>query len=436
MAAVTLTAAAVPARGGPGAPSTVPPPSVPLTFLAASGIGTVVFAVAAVLAADLAVVAPTHPGVVSAVHALLLGVLTVGVLGALHQFAPVVGGRPLRSVTAARLTALLILPGVWVLAGGFAHGPGWLVPAGGSVTTTAIVLAAWNLSGPLSARARGVPVAGLRLSVGFLVGTAAFGIVYAFDRNAGWFPLLPHRVLAHAHLGLLGWLGLSYVAVAEKLWPMFLLAHRPGARSGPVAVALLGTGAPVLAAGLLFDVRLVVTMGAAVVVGGLGAHLASLIGVLRARRRPLELLHAFVIASAASLVVAVVAGIVAGVAPLATDVRARVVAVEVLALGGWLALALVGHAHKVVPFIAWTRLRATGVATNREGGPLLFANLYRHRAARATFALAVAGWAAELIGLLLAAAPLLAAGAVGVGAAGATATWNLATGTRWARAAR
>src|SRR3546814_10439003 len=87
---------------------------------------------------------------VAAVHSAMLGFLGTGVLGALHQFAPVVGNRPLRSTRAAAVTMALFLPGVWTLAGGFAHGPSWLVPAGGITATTAILLAAWNLSGALS----------------------------------------------------------------------------------------------------------------------------------------------------------------------------------------------------------------------------------------------------------------------------------------------
>ena len=111
---------------------------------------------------------------------------------------------------------------------------GWRTTLGGLAT---VLLAAWNLSGPLAGHDGGLPLTGLRLSVGFLVVTVVFGVVYAFDRQTGWFPLLPNRVLAHAHLGLLGWLGLTYVSVAEKLWPMFLLAHRPRARAGAWGLA-------------------------------------------------------------------------------------------------------------------------------------------------------------------------------------------------------
>src|SRR5690606_28498778 len=193
--------------------------------------------------------APTSSGAVGAVHVGVLAFLTTAVLGAVHQFAPVVARRPLRSVLAARLTLAGMVVTGWLLPTGFAHGPEGLVAAGGVAGACTVALAAWNLSGPLAARDGGVPLRGLRLSVLFLVVTVAFGVVYAFDRQAGWFPLPPHRVLAHAHIGLLGWLGLTYVAVAEKLWPMFLLAHRPRAREGAWAVGLVGAGVPLLAAG-------------------------------------------------------------------------------------------------------------------------------------------------------------------------------------------
>ena len=87
-----------------GGPPSVPPPSVPLSFLAAAGVGSVAFGLGAALAADTAVIAPTSPGVIGAVHLGVLAFLTTAVLGAMHQFTPVVSQRPLRSVAVARVT--------------------------------------------------------------------------------------------------------------------------------------------------------------------------------------------------------------------------------------------------------------------------------------------------------------------------------------------
>lgn len=420
----------------PGGVGVVPPASVPLGFLAAAGVGLFAFGLAVWFAADRVVVSPTHPGAVSAVHVGMLGFLTTAVLGAVHQFTPVVARRPLRSVVAARATLVGMVATAWLLPSGFAHGPESLVAAGGVTGAATVLLAAWNLSGPLSARGGGVPLAGLRLSVGFLIVTVAFGVTYAFDRQTGWFPLLPHRVLAHAHLGLIGWLGLTYVSVAEKLWPMFLLAHRPRARAGAWAVGLLATGVPVLAAGLLFSTPAIAWPGGLAVAAGLSCHLASLAGVVRHRRRPLELLHAFLVASAAFLVAAVALGAATALAAVEPAVRARLVTAEVAALAAWLGLAVVGHAHKIVPFIAYTALRARGITTGPTGRPLLFGDLLHHGAARFTFVAAAGGFGATVTGILVASPGTVGAGGAAVALAGAVVTANLAISPRRAARAR
>jgi len=416
------------AVGGLPATSVAPPPTVPLTFLGVAGIGLTAFGVAAVAVAGHAAVAPTAPTVVATVHLAMLGFLASAVLGALHQFCPVVGGRPLRSVGAARLTAVVWAPAVAALVAGFASGHPGVVSTAGVCAFSALVLAAWNLSGPLSTRGRGAPLTGLRWAVGLLVATGAFGAVYAFDRHTGWFVLQPHRVLAHAHLGLLGALGLTYIAVAEKLWPMFLLAHPPGRSPGDGAVRLVPAGVVLLVPGLLLPVRGLAIAGGGVVAAGLAAHLASLAAFLRHRRRRLELLHAFVLAGAVFLVGAAGLGAAAGLAPVSTLWRARLVSAEVIALAGWLGLAVVGHAHKIVPFIGYTALRARGVSRHPDGAPLLFGHLYDARLARAALAGTAGGFGALVAGILAASSALLGVGGVALAATGVVATANLALG--------
>lgn len=430
-------AARVPPMAAPFAPggtSAVPPASVPLGFLAAAGVGLCLFGFAVWFAADRIVESPTHPGAIAAVHVGMLAFLTTAVLGAAHQFTPVVARRPLRSVRAARLTLVGMVLTAWLLPSGFAHGPEGLVLAGGVVGALTVLLAAWNLSGPLSARDGGVPLVGLRLSITFLVLTVAFGVVYAVDRQAGWFPLLPHRVLAHAHLGLLGWLGITYVAVAEKLWPMFLLAHRPTARAGAWAVGLLGAGVPLLAVGLLFAVTPLATVGGVVTVAGLGCHLTSLGTVVRHRRRPLELLHGFLFVSAAFLVLAIGLGAAAAFARVGYVARTRLVTAEVAALAAWLGLAVIGHVHKIVPFIGYSALRARGVDKGLGGRPLMFGDLFDKTLARLTLLAAGAGFAATVAGIAVGSVAVVAFGGVAIAAAGVLVVANLASGPRRAAA--
>ena len=409
-----------------------PPSSVPLGFLTAAGVGLAGFGFVTWFAADRLVISPSHPGVVAAVHLGVLAFLSMAVLGALHQFGPVVGRRPIRSVVAARVSMVTMILAAWLLPNGFAHGPEWMVLAGGLFGMATVLVVAWNLSAPLSSREGGVPVTGLRISVTYLLITVGFGLVYVLNRRTGWFPLLPNRVLAHAHLGLLGWLGLTYVAVAEKLWPMFLLSHRPSARSGRVAVTCIGAGVLPLALGLLLAIPAIAAMGGALVVTGLAAHLVSLVSSVRHRRRPLELLHWYLFASAVFLVVGVGFGLVAAVAEVESSTRATLVAAEVAALIAWLALAVIGHSHKIVPFIVYTRLRSKGIRHNRSGGPLLFGDLYRRGLARAVLAATGLGFTSVLVGILTASAEIAAVGGAAIGLAGIAAAGNLAIGPRLA----
>lgn len=406
----------------------VPPAWLPLAFMAAAGLGLIGFGLAVTITAPTVVTVPRSDHVIAAVHYGLLAFLSTAVLGALHQFGPVVGGKPLRSIPGAVATAVVFVPAAWLIPIGFATGHVRIIQVGGVLATTAVCLAAWNVSRPLSATGKGAPIVGLRLAVTYLVVTAAFGVAYAFDRGAFWFELLPNRVLAHAHIGLLGWLGLAYVAVAEKLWPMFLLAHRPHVRHGERAVWLVGVGAPVLAVGLLVPSSVTSVVGGALVVGGLASHLASLHTVIHHRRRGLELLHGFVLTSAACLVIAVVIGVIAALEPMAPATRSRLVTTEVACLILWLALAVLGHSHKIVPFISWNRLRDRGIRTGRDGRPLLFAHLVNPGLARITFGLAVLGALAGVVGTLTLSAVFVRVAGASLGLAGVTAIANLASG--------
>src|SRR5215472_8059707 len=90
-----------PARPQPGAwpgrpsglPAGVPPPWIPLSFLAASALGLAACGTALIWARMAGAADPTADLVVAAAHFCMLATLSTGVLGALHQFAPVVTHR-------------------------------------------------------------------------------------------------------------------------------------------------------------------------------------------------------------------------------------------------------------------------------------------------------------------------------------------------------
>jgi hypothetical protein len=384
-----------------GLPGAVPPPSVPLAFLFAAALGLVACGVAWIWASAVVTVDPTADQVVAAAHFGLLATLSMGVLGAMHQFVPVVSQRPLRSVRLARATFATWLGASWLLPLGIATEHEDVVQAGGALAALAITLLVVNLSYPLAAKGKGAPVTGLRFALAGFVVTACFGVLYVADRKGNWFDLSGHVVLAHAVVGLFSWLGLTYVAVAEKLWPMFFLAHLPGRRrAGQVAVWAVPAGVGLLSPGLLAGLPVLAGLGAAVVAAGLTAHVSSLAAHVRHRRRKADLHLAFVLTSAGWLPVGAGLALAAAlVLPSDHHAGMALVAAAVAAFAGWLLEALVGHAYKVVPFIGWSVLRARGVDKGAGGRPLLFADLYNHLWAAVSYGLVTSGVAALCLGL-------------------------------------
>jgi len=301
----------------PGVPAAVPPPSVPLAFLAAASAGLVVCGVAWIWARNAAAVNPSADPVVAAVHFGVLATLSMGLLGATHQFTPVITGRPLRSLGLARATFVTWLLASWTLPFGIATRQLGVTAAGGALASIAIVALAVNLTAPLSARGKGAPVIALRFAVAGAVLTTFLGVAFVGDRQGSWFALSGHVDLAMGVIGMFGWLGITYVGVAEKLWPMFMLAHLPaGRRAGSVAVWTIPIGAAALAGGLGWSILGLAWGGAGILAVGLGAHLVSLWAHVRHRRRRADLHLVFVISSAAWLFVG--AGLYGGVWRLAT----------------------------------------------------------------------------------------------------------------------
>ncbi|MGH9092581.1 MAG: hypothetical protein ACRDZR_14580 [Acidimicrobiales bacterium] len=400
---------------------------MPLAFLAAAAAGLVACGGAWIWARGAAAVDPTADPVVAAVHFGVLATLAMGVLGATHQFTPVITGRPLRSLRLARATFVTWLAASWMLPFGIATEQVGVTAAGGALAGVAVVLLAANLSAPLAVRGKGAPVTALRFAAGGAVLTSFLGVAFVGDRQGSWFGLSGHVDLAMGVIGMFGWLGVTYVGVAEKLWPMFMLAHLPGRhRSGTVAVWAIPTGAAALAGGLAWGLAGLAWGGAAILALGLGAHLASLWAHVRCRRRKADLHLVFVVTSAAWLFVGAGLALAAAlVLPRHYDQGVALVSAAMAAAGGWLLEALVGHAHKVVPFILWTALRARGVARGPSGRQLMFADLYDHTWAGVAYGTVTVGMATLCAGLGASVPTATLAGGVLLGVTGVVMAANL-----------
>lgn len=377
-----------------------PPPSVPLAFFEAAFVGLIGCGIALIVAYHQGTADPTSDVTVAAAHLGMLATLSMGILGALHQFTPVVTQRPLRSIALARATFVAWLLAAWFLPLGIGFKQEAIVEAGGFLAAAAIVMLIVNLWSALGAKGKGAPVIGLRFAVAGFALTACFGVVYVFDRQGNWFNLSGHVVLAHASIGLFAWLGLTYISVAERLYPMFFLAHVPGKRrSGLIAVWAIPLGVALLSPGLLFKISILAWIGGAVIALGLCAHLFSLAMHLTHRKRKVDLYFLFVITASVSLIAGVGLALTSALVINGNHrLGVMLAAASITAFAGWILEAFVGHIHKVIPFVVWSMFRSKGVERNLAGQQLMFGDLYNHSIAAAVYGLITAGVASVCYG--------------------------------------
>ncbi len=325
--------------------------------------------------------------VIGTAHMFTLGWITTSIMGALYQFLPVALGRPIASVRLAHITFALYVPGLLAFIAGLVFGRPTAMLAGAATFGTGVLLFAGNLGWTLRrAEKRDVTWWALALAATFLVITLVFGIALA--GNLRWGYLGGERYTAvgtHMHVAIAGWVLLVMVGVAQRLLPMFLLSHGAGDRYAKAAVALIGSGAGVLAvlhhAPALFSRWL----PALLVIAGLLCFLEQARRFYRLRHRPnldpgMQLAAAGLMLLGAAIAVA--APVLAGVA----SPRVMTAYAAFLLLG--ISLFVAAHYYKIVPFLVW--YHRFGPLAGRQPVPRV-AELYSARFANAAAALLLIG---------------------------------------------
>jgi hypothetical protein len=335
-----------------------PSPMLPLSFLAVAALA---FALAAVslpwLAADLTG-HYYHPRILALTHMLTLGWITLTILGASYQLIPIVLGRPVWSERLGRWELALTAFGVMGIVAHVALGSwsGFVWSAG--LIAAGVITHALNTALTLRGLERWSFTA-VMLAMGFagLVLTTVFGAALGVEHLRAFLPGdFYARLHAHVHLGLLGWVLPVVLGVSARVYPLFLLAPRPGARVMAVQAVGLALGVPAVVGGLLAAPRLA-AVGALAVAVAIAAHIVWIADLLRTSRRPaFDWALRFLVAGAAYLGVAAALGLTLAVGAVAGSRWA--LAYGVVALGGWASLTIIGMMLKIVPFLVWYRVYA------------------------------------------------------------------------------
>ena len=413
----------------------------PLLYLAfAHACLATAFAVAAWRPADIAGFY-YHPRLIALVHLVTLGWISSSILGALYLVGP--------------LTFRITLPGtwrdvaafvVWVISvtGIVAHF--WLETLAGVAWAGMLVVAVMLFVGGRVLRrlpAAPVPIEArlpVMLAVVHMMGTAVLGIALGFNKTQPFLPVSQlDAVIAHAHLGGIGWGTLMVMGAGYRMLPMMLPSAQPRGR-GPIAATIAtAAGVWMLVGGRLAGSGPALhAASAALVAAGVAVFLAQVAWMLRNRRPPPTaqprpdpgVAHA--LAALAWLAASTATGLWLAVAPASERTLAAAMAYGVLALVGFLAQMVVGVAARLLPLYAW--LWGFHDRDHRENPPSMHAALSRP-AQMAVLALWSLGVPALAFGLATDRLPWISVSAAGLALAVVAGGANLVQGVRrlWSR---
>ena len=381
---------------------------LPLRYLA-TGMLAWVLAAAAVpwLAAHL-VAGFDDPKIFALTHLVVLGWVTMTIMGALYQLFPVALQASLAAPKVGGWNFVVYAGGVagFVSSFYFDWAPG--VAVFGTLAVAGIVIFAITvvLSYP-SVRVRHPMGLFALCGLGWLVVVIGFGLTWALDWQFRWFSITPNLLAAHVHAGLAGWLGCTLMGVSYKLMELFALAHRRSWRSAYLILGLWNTALVALIVSLLLRPGGWQVTASAVVLGvtmlWFAVDLARMWSHRRRRRVSVEQGH--IAMSLLSLLLACGIGVALtvgrGVPPN------WFVAYGYAAIVGGFGFAIAGRYQEIIPFLSWLHRYSRGPGPTP---PPLLQDLVDERLGWASLALLAVGYIAVLGGLLAASVAAVHAG--------------------------
>lgn len=309
------------------------------------------------------------PTTLATVHLLTIGWLTVLMLGALHQFIPVITAQGEVAGLSALVSLIAIVLGLCGMEAGFLTLNGDFplpalvaLPLGGILVLIGVAIAAVSLSRtlwqarplPLSARFVATALVFLFIAIGMGI---VLGCAFSSPEFVSWSGAFTDGLRLHLLAGLIGWFALTAIGVSYRLLSMFTLAPE---ERGPLGTAILILSAGGLATTWLLDfadvlgapIPDIAFMAAGVATGlGIALYLVDMTLLYRARRRhKLELNTGMAVPAMAALALAILLAIYIGFTGIT---ETSLGALGYIFVFGWLSGLGLSQLYKIVPFLTW-----------------------------------------------------------------------------------
>lgn len=402
--------------------------SIPASFFLTIPIGILVAGFIMLATGTSSLSSPWMPQALALAHAGTLGVLAMGMIGALYQMTPVIAGSAVPYTRFAHIVHALLLAGlagfIWRLLGGPTMAMNVAIQSFTIALLAFLLPLGWAL---LRTNTRSETVQGMRLAVVSLATITLIGVVMARGYAGDVFPV--NRMLwvqIHMTLALLGWVGGLIMAVSWQVIPMFYLTSPVSKTTKRWLFGLLlaGLALPlisVFSAGAVNDflspgqLAAIAALPAALVIWLL--HPALILRDILQRKRKRS--DASLLFWKAGLGAALLMIPIAVAVLLLPEPRWQVLFGWV-AIWGWAGMIMHGMLSRIVPFLVWFHRHSARVGL--EPTPSMRSLLSQQRIKTgfvlhlssvvlgAIAILAQADWLARFTGLLLVATAISLAG--------------------------
>ncbi len=390
-----------------------PSPKVVLPYYA---YGAVAFIIATIVmfftASDLAVGYIT-PKILSLVHIMILGWITMIIFGALYQLIPVVMEVKLYSEKLAMASFITLGLGTPMMAISF-----WfsfisdthLMMTGGSLVVISVIMFVINtLGSALKTVNKTIENKFIVTSVFWLLLTVLLGLsIILFPQI-----LTYDSFQIHIHLGIIGWFMMLVVGVSSTLMPMFFIAHQLNKNCLKRAYWAINGGLIILLISMFFDLGNYAKIGAGFVIAlGFMMFFKYNYGAYKKRlRRSLDIGMKLSVLAFLLFVITIITGFISAFGSIidASILTKLNLIYGVSLIFGFLTTLILGQMYKTLPFIVWLKIYQDKVGKFKTPLP---ADMHSQEAADAHYFFFIGGFALLMGGIIFSETVLIQASAL------------------------
>jgi cbb3-type cytochrome oxidase subunit 1 len=358
------------------------------------------------------VVTTLSPKILSLIHVMVLGWITMIIYGALYQLIPVVMEVKLYSERLAMTSFVLLAVGTPLMAYSFwtqniAHSIPMMV-GGTSVVISVLLFAINTIQSALKSEIKSLENRFIKASIFWLFATVVFGFGIILYPS-----ILAHNALKiHIHLGVVGWFMMLVVGVASTLMPMFFIAHKLNRKFLHFAFYAINAGLVLISISFFLALPLWINLlaSASILLGFVAFIRYNYEAYSKRLRKKLDIgmkhsVMAFVLL-AITLITAFLSvfGNKIGV-PIMIKVN---LIYGISLIYGFLTALILGQMYKTLPFIVWLKMYQDKVGKFKTPLP---ADMHSQKVADAHYYTYVIGFVSVIAGVIFSTVLLLQLGA-------------------------